>query len=184
LVPGGTFYFTVTSYQRRPILTEADVRIALRESIEKVRQTLPFTIDVIVLLPDHLHTIWTLPEADADFSTRWRVIKQYTTKRLRGLSVAATRLSRSRRKRGEQGIWQQRFWEHAVRDEQEYQALCDYIYYNPVKHGHASCPHAWAYSSFSRFVRARTYALDWQCVCRNLPGRVKEIDVSEHILGE
>jgi putative transposase len=183
-VAGGTFYFTLVTYRRRSILTSPEARQALRQAIRYTRARRPFAIEAIVLLPDHLHTIWTLPAGDADFSTRWRLIKYYCTRRLvQGLSCEA-RQSQSRLRKGERGIWQRRFWERTVRDEAEYQALCDYIHYNPVKHGRARCPHSWPYSSFRRFVAQRAYPVDWQCGCRTPRQAQPDIDVPPSITGE
>ncbi len=181
-VPGGTFFFTVVTHQRKPILTEPRVRRALRQSLKRTRDERPFRIDAIVLLPDHLHTLWTLPDDDADFSTRWRLIK-YGVSRGVGANVDV-QPSESRRSKGEQGVWQRRFWEHMVRDEAEFNALCDYIHFNPVKHGHAPCAHAWPYSSFHRFVRERRYTMEWRCSCRGMQFVEPVEDVSDEIVGE
>jgi len=183
-VPGGTFYFTVVTHRRRAFLTRPDARACLRAALLRVLERRPFRIEAIVLLPDHLHTIWTLPEGDSDYSTRWRLIKYYSTRRLLQTLHSEASQSSSRRDKGERGIWQRRFWERTVRDEQEYQALCDYIHYNPVRHGLASCPHAWPYSSFQRFVRQRVYRVDWQCGCRGSRQARCAPDIAEAITGE
>jgi len=183
-VPGGTFFFTLVTERRRPVLIRPEVRAALRRAVQMVKARYPFRLDAVVLLPDHLHAIWTLPKDDGDFSTRWRLIKSYTTHGLSQEMVATGALSPSRCQKGERSLWQRRFWEHTVRDEPELWALCDYIHYNPVKHGHASCPHAWPWSSFSRFVKERRYALDWQCAC--LAGVRKSFDTRnmDEVVGE
>jgi putative transposase len=103
----------------------------LREAIRNIRNVHPFVIDVIVILPDHMHCIWTLPQGDSDYSTRWALIKAGFS---RGIK-AGKRRSESRRKRGERGIWQRQFWEHMIRDDQDYRRHVDYIHWNPVKHG-------------------------------------------------
>ena len=145
---GGTFFFTVVTANRRPVLTRGRVRQALRESIQQVREAAPFAIDAWVLLPDHLHCVWTLPENDDDYSWRWGNIKRLTTKSL-GLS-------------GEKpGLWQSRFWEHWVRDEEDLTTHIEYILMNPVKHGLCARVRDWPYSSFHRFVRQGRYPLDW-----------------------
>jgi len=112
-----------------------------------VRTRHAFTIEAIVVLPDHLHTIWTLPQNDADFSTRWRLIK---TAFSRSIETVESR-SASRRAKGERGIWQRRYWEHTLRDENDFERHCNYIHFNPVKHGHVSAVRDWPYSSFQRF---------------------------------
>jgi putative transposase len=119
----------------------------------------PFTIDAFVVLPDHLHCIWTMPHGDKDFSTRWRLIKNYFTRR------CDTRYkdlpSRSRKDKKEQAVWQRRFWEPLIRDEKDFISHVKYIHYNPVKHGLVTAPKDWEYSSFHRYVRDGLYDLEW-----------------------
>ena len=155
-VPGGTFFFTVTLLERhRKLLTEhIDV---LRQVFKSARQRRPFTLEGIVILPDHLHFIWTLPVGEADFSTRWHdVIARFAAH-----IPKEERLSTRRQKKGERGIWQRRFWEHVIRDEQDYDRHVDYIHYNPVKQGYGTRVAAWPYSSWHRQVRDGMYHLDW-----------------------
>jgi putative transposase len=117
----------------------------------------PFTIEAIVVLPEHLHCIWTLPAGDADFATRWRLIKTEFSKHL----AAGERRSPSRVGKGERGIWQRRYWEHTLCDERDFAAHCDYIHFNPVKHGHVARAADWPYSSFKKFLRSGVYPSDW-----------------------
>ena len=161
--PGGTFFFTAVTYKRRPLLCDPLARRLLRGIIRRTQQRWPFTIDAIVLLPDHLHTLWTLPEGDANFSTRWAYLKKEFTKAWLAGGEAEGSVSESRRQNRRRGVWQRRFWEHTIRDDRDFERHCDYIHFNPVKHGHASCPHAWPYSSFRRWMRRGVYAVDWQC---------------------
>lgn len=119
----------------------------------------PFTIDAFVLLPDHLHCIWTMPEGDRDFSIRWRLTKSYFSRKCDATHKNIP--SRSRRKKKEQAVWQRRFWEHLIRDEQDFVKHIEYIHYNPVKHGLAKAPKDWEYSSFHRYVREGVYDLEW-----------------------
>ncbi|UBF27358.1 hypothetical protein K9N68_05205 [Kovacikia minuta CCNUW1] len=107
----------------------------------------------------HLHCIWTLPEADADFSTRWRLIKSEFSRHCP--EQYKRQRSNSRLSKKEQAIWQRRFWEHRIQDEFDYIRQVDYIHYNPVSHGLVAAPKDWAYSSFHRFVQAGIYAEDW-----------------------
>ena len=164
-VPGGVFFFTVVTYRRQPILTLSGIRLALRGALQKTRQRRPFVIDAMVILPDHLHCIWRLPEGDSDFSSRWREIKKATT---RTVASTSTEFHRSH-------VWQARFWEHAIRDEADWQRHVDYIHYNPVKHGYVPDPGDWAWSSFHRFRARGYYANDWGfCVPDNIAGMQME----------
>ena len=155
-VPGGTFFFTVALLERhRRLLT--DHVDALRAAFARVQLRRPFTMDAVVVLPDHLHCLWTLPQGDADFSMRWHAIKSAFSK---GLPKTEA-LSARRIVKGERGIWQRRFWEHTIRDEKDLECHVDYIHYNPVKHGHVSRPADWPHSSFRRYVQRGIYPLDW-----------------------
>ena len=156
---GTTCFFTVVALRRRPILCDDAIRIALRDAIERVRTRLPFVTDAMVLMPDHLHCIWTLPDGDTDFSSRWSQIKHhvsYTCGQLYPMT-----LSTSRQHRGAASIWQRRFWEHQIRDELDLERHVDYIHFNPVKHGFVAAASERPYSTFGRFVRAGLYPADW-----------------------
>ncbi|MEK7243088.1 MAG: transposase [Thermodesulfobacteriota bacterium] len=157
---GGTFFFTVVTYERRPWLCTEKARNALRMAIREVRAKRPFTIGAWVLLPDHLHCLWELPEEDHDFSVRWRLIKTRVSRECANLFEKAPEIP-SRLLRAESNLWQRRFWEHTIRDERDYAAHCDYIHYNPVKHGLCKSPGDWRYSTFYRFVTQRIYPADW-----------------------
>ena len=155
-VAGGRYFFTVNLAERRLRLLTEHVD-ALRAAFRYARLQHPFTIDAIVVLPDHLHAIWTLPEGEADFALRWRLIKATFSRFLpRGEPVS---LSRSRR--GERGVWQRRYWEHTLRDEGDFTRHADYIHFNPVKHGHVGHVKDWPHSSFHRLVRFGIYPADW-----------------------
>ena len=157
---GGTYFFTVNTLQRIPVLTEAPVREALREAIQHTRVTAPFDIDAWVLLPDHLHCIWTLPPEDVDFSMRWSKIKRYVSQKC-GNTFGIENISASRTKRHESGLWQRRFWEHQIRDDGDFTRHVDYIHWNPVKHGLVARAVDWPYSTFHRFVQHGVYSSDW-----------------------
>ncbi|MDY7538605.1 transposase [Undibacterium sp. RTI2.1] len=133
-IAGGTYFFTVNSSRRRPILATESLRDDLRLAIQKTRLTHPFEIDAWVLLPDHLHCIWTLPQGDADFSVRWSMIKRLVSQACAD-EFGVDNLSASRTQRKESGIWQRRFWEHQIRDDNDFALHVDYIHFNPVKHG-------------------------------------------------
>lgn len=155
-IKGGCYFFTVNLADRRQTLLTDRIAI-LRQAFRQTQTAHPFTIEAIVILPDHLHAIWTLPEGDDDFSLRWRQIKAAFSRAVAKGEV----LSPSRKAKAERGIWQRRFWEHAIRDDADYGAHVDYIHYNPVKHGHAERVADWPYSSFQRFVSRGVYPADW-----------------------
>ena len=161
IVPGGTFFFTLVTDHRRPILASAEAVDVLRNAFRSVRQSRPFEIDAIVVMPDHLHCIWTLPPDDADFSTRWRLIKSAFTRHCPDACRRAP--DAARLKKGEQAVWQHRYWEHQIRDETDFARHVDYIHYNPVRHSLVRSPAAWPYSSFDRYVKDGVYAPDWGC---------------------
>ncbi len=134
-LPGGMFFFTLVAAGRRPILTTDVARTWLRGVIGEVRCEYPFAVEAWVLLPDHLHCIWTLPDGDMNFSKRWGLIKAGFSKRAKGMLDDKSLDSVSRIKHRESTIWQRRFWEHRIRDEEDYRRHMDYIHFNPVKHG-------------------------------------------------
>ena len=158
-LPGGSFFFTLVMEGRRPIFASAEAVDVLREAFRSVRLSRPFELDAMVVLPDHLHCIWTLPPGDADFATRWRLVKTWFTKHC----DPALRLvpNRSRIARNEQALWQHRYWEHMLRDETDFARHVEYIHFNPVKHGLALSAMDWPYSSFHRYVEAGVYPPDW-----------------------
>lgn len=154
---GGTFFFTVVRFERRKILTLDISRQILSNAISEVQRQYPFSIDAWVLLPDHLHTIWTLPDGDMDYSKRWGLIKAKFSKEGKALFHSEQSANPSRIKRRETNIWQRRFWEHTIRDDGDYSRHVDYIHYNPVKHGLVKSVTDWPYSSFHRFVKEGFY---------------------------
>jgi putative transposase len=180
--PGGTFFLTMVTDRRRPILVES--RRLLRSAIERTRAVRPFRTVAVVLLPDHLHCVWTLPPGDSGFAARWQAIKARFSLGYLRAGGSETRRSASRVIRGERGVWQRRYWERQVRDEDEFERLCAYIHYNPVKHGRAACPHAWPWSSFAEFVRAGRYPPDWNCTCRGAAPTVNDESGLDGIVGE
>ena len=157
--PGGSFFFTLVTHQRRPVFISGETVEVLRNAFRAVRASRPFEIDAIVVMPDHLHCIWTLPPSDADFSTRWRLVKTWFTKHCEPTQRPMP--SPTQQARRAQAIWQQRYWEHRLRDEADVAHHVDYIHYNPVKHGLAASPMDWPYSSFQRHVQAGIYPANW-----------------------
>lgn len=156
---GNTYFFTVVTHRRRSFLCDDRPRTALRTAITETRGLHPFVIEAWVLLPDHLHCLWRLPEGDTDYSIRWALIQKGFTKRVNDwLDLPA--LSASRKKHRESSVWQRRFWEHTIRDGRDFAAHCDYVHYNPVKHGLAISPKDWLWSTFHRFVEKGLYPKD------------------------
>jgi putative transposase len=156
LINGGTYFFTVNLAQRNQCLLTDHINI-LRNAFKTVKVLHPFIIDAIVVLPEHLHTLWTLPEGDKDFSLRWRQIKSAFS---RGLEKQEY-ISDSRLRKQERGLWQRRFWEHAIRDQDDLNQHIDYIHINPVKHGYVQKAVDWPYSSFHRYVQLGILPSDW-----------------------
>jgi putative transposase len=157
----GTFFFTVVTFDRRKILTLDISRQILGQAIKEVQRQCPFSIEALVLLPDHLHAIWTLPNGDTDYSKRWGLIKTKFSKEGKALFRLEKLANPSRNKRRETAIWQRRFWEHGIRDDQDFQRHFDYIHYNPVKHGLVNRVGDWPYSTFHRYVTEGIYPESW-----------------------
>ncbi|WP_339138387.1 MAG: transposase [Candidatus Electrothrix sp. GW3-4] len=155
-VPGGTYFFTVNLADRSQTLL-VDHIDDLRDAVQNVLTSHPFCIDVMVVLPDHLHAIWTLPEGDANYPMRWSLIKAGFSRCI----PADEQRSKSRIAKGERGIWQRRYWEHLIRDEQDYMNHVNYIHYNQVKHGHVARVADWPYSTFHQAVKNGQYPPDW-----------------------
>jgi putative transposase len=155
--PGATYFFTVVTHRREPLLLRPPLLLALREAVHRVRRDNPFEIVAWVTMPDHIHCIWTLPTGDADFPSRWSMIKRLASQALdaRG-SVSGTQA-----KRREAGLWQPRFWEHRILDEKDLEAHVDYIHWNPVKHGCVTRPVEWKYSTIHRYIRRGLLPADW-----------------------
>ena len=160
-VCGATYFFTVNTHLRQQILLDTDVRTALREAIGRVRETMPFTVDAWVLLPDHMHCLWTLPVDDDDYSTRWRIIKTIVTQCCGGRLQSQRWQTPRRTAKGQGTLWQHRFWEHLIRDERDFNNHVDYLHCNPVKHGYVPQVSQWPYSSFHRYVKAGVLVENW-----------------------
>lgn len=155
--PGGVYFFTVVAAEREPVFTREVTRAALRTAIQTVKREQPFHIEAWVLLPDHLHCLWRLPQGDADFPLRWAKIKRLTRHNLE-LSSGAK-------------LWQPRYWEHFIRDENDFACHLDYIHWNPVKHGLVHRAADWPYSTFHRFVTAGVYSVDWGIAQKEIEGK-------------
>jgi putative transposase len=153
---GGTFFFTVNLADRSSRVLTDHIDL-LRNSIRRVKTAHPFEIVAIVVLPEHLHTVWTMPAGERDYALRWSLIKAGFSRSLEHSEP----VSRSRRRRRERGIWQRRYWEHHIRDATDLSRHVDYIHINPVKHGHADKPANWPYSSIHRYIREGMVSPDW-----------------------
>ena len=154
-IPHGTYFFTATLRCRRSMLLVEHIE-ALREAVRHMLDQRPCTIDAMVVLPDHIHAIWTLPEDDADYAGRWRLLKSGFTH-----AVVKVGVDMVRNTKGKCNLWQRRYWEHTIRDEADFERHVDYIHYNPVKHGLVGRVADWPYSSFHRFVRQGACSPDW-----------------------
>jgi len=157
-LPGGTFFFTATLADRRSSALVENIGL-LRRAFRTTRHERPFSIDAVVVLPDHLHIVMTLPPDDADFPGRWRRIKGLFTRQM-----AAKGIARERSRRGEYALWQRRYWEHTIRDETDLTRHIDYIHFNPVKHALVSQVSDWPHSSFHRYVKLGVLPKDWDGV--------------------
>lgn len=147
--PGASYFFTVVTYRRYPWLCSELGRAALRQAIRRVRDRFPFRVNAFVLLPDHLHCIWTLPEEDSNFSIRWSLIKRFSTQYYTHHAAIDVPMTRSRHYRKESNLWQRRFWERRIRDEFDFQNSCNYILLNPIKHRLIDASETWPYLSIS-----------------------------------
>jgi putative transposase len=156
-LPGGTWFFTVNLRRRRENRMLIEKIHLLRSAFRTVQQRHPFDIEAAVILPDHLHCVWTLPPGDTDFPKRWSLIKSYFSRHMpRNERIDPSRLSKK-----ERGIWQRRYWEHRIRDDQDFIRHVDYIHWNPVKHGYVECAADWPYSTFHDWVRHGIYHEAW-----------------------
>jgi putative transposase len=156
-IEGGCYFFTVVLAQRHKNNLLIEHVDALRKSFKHVQNNHPFIMDTVVIMPDHLHCIWQLPEGDFNFSTRWRLIKAHFSRSIKKAEV----INKSRLRKGERGIWQRRFWEHVIRDDTDYVNHVEYIHYNPVKHGYVNRVIDWTHSSFHQWVEKGIYPLNW-----------------------
>ncbi|MHB8087574.1 MAG: REP-associated tyrosine transposase [Anaerolineaceae bacterium] len=161
LVEGGTYFFTVVTYQRHHILTHPTARKILHHAWETTNERHPFQTLAICLLPDHIHCIWKLPDGDSDYSTRWKEIKRHFSLDYQRQIGSGEDRNPSHQKQKEAAIWQRRFWEHTLEDEDDFDAHFDYIHFNPVKHGYVEKPSDWQWSTFHRYVKDGIYVNQW-----------------------
>ena len=183
-VPGGSYFFTIVTYQRRPIFADSTNVEYLRAAIRDAKQEMPFEINAAVILPDHMHFIWTLPGGDSNYSKRIGLMKVSLTQAIKVNQNASLNVSASRIKHRESDVWQRRFWEHTIQDEEEFENHFHYIHYNPVKHGYVSCPHLWKASSFHWWVANDVYEPYWGCSCEGRKPKPFDFSKIEHTVGE
>jgi putative transposase len=166
LVPGGTYFVTIATYQRTPIFADTENIDRLRRAVALTKREQPFDFPASVILPDHVHFIWILPRGDANYSKRVGRVKALFTRILNGPGLLPEDVTTSRRKHRESDVWNRRFWEHTIKDDADFEQHLHYVHYNPVKHGHVTCPHLWPYSSFRRWVDDGLYDWQWGCSCQ------------------
>ena len=164
-VEGGMYFFTLVTHQRKHLLCQGPAIERIKSAFHYTAKKHLFHIRGLVILPDHLHCILQLPKDDHDFSKRWNMIKRYFSNGMKGDS----------NERREKNIWQKRFWEHYIRDVDDYQRCLDYIYYNPVKHGYVNKPHDWVYSTFRRDAEKGLYEADWGS--HHEPEKIKDLEM-------
>ena len=168
-IEGGVFFFTVTLADRSSDLLIQQID-RLRRVYSSAQERNPFETIAICVLPDHLHAVWEMPDGDANFSLRWSLIKAGFS---RGLPLDAAR-SASKLARRERGLWQRRYWEHAIRDDRDLERHVDYVHFNPVKHGYVSKVADWPYSTFHRYVERGVLPPDWGGDIREISGSFGE----------
>ncbi|KAA5544659.1 transposase [Roseiconus nitratireducens] len=179
-VPGGTYFFTVVTYQRHKLFCQPRAIALLGSMFRRFVLRWPMRVDALILLPDHFHTIWTLPPADCAYSMRLGWVKKEFTKHWLATGGDETRVTSGITRERRRGIWQPRFWEHTIQDEDDFQHHFDYIHWNPVKHGYVQCPKDWPHSSFHRWVKKGVYPEHWGCYTRGAarspldPSAIKE----------
>ena len=170
-IEGGVYFFTLVTHGRRPVFAAESARALLRKAFEAAQARRPFKLDAIVLLPDHLHMIWRLPDGDSDFSRRIAAIKYAFTRSYLGTGGMESPPPNGAKRHRNRGVWQKRFYEHCIRDSRDFKRHLDYIHVNPVKHGLVAWPRDWAWSTFHRYFQQGEYERDW-CGRFELPGDV------------
>ena len=155
-VAGGCYFFTVNLHNRNSTLLIEQIDL-LRDVIHLVKSRHPFTIDAMVVLPEHIHAIWTLPPNDFEYAKRWMLIKANFSRQIPKTEPQC----QSRIKKRERGIWQRRFWEHLIKNDMDYERHVDYIHYNPVKHGYVQSAIDWEFSSIHKHIKNGTLSRSW-----------------------
>lgn len=181
---GGTFFLTLVTYNRIPLFSNPENVRHLRCAVAAIKSEMPFEVVGAVVLPEHIHFLWTLPCGDYAYAKRVGRLKVLVTQSLRGKQSLPQNVSLSRSKHRESDVWQRRFWEHTIRDEADFERHLDYIHYNPVKHHLAPCPHLWRHSSFHTWVRKGIYVVDWGCICSGGQPRIPDFTEVAKRMGE
>ncbi len=174
--PGGTYFFTIVTYNRKPLFSSQQCRDILHSCWQEVQSRHPFKTIALCLLPDHIHTIWNLPEDDVDYPMRWKEIKRLFTRKYMDLIGSDGARNESHQVQGEASIWQRRYWAHVVLDQEDLNDHIDYIHINPLKHGLVNRVADWHYSTFMKYVEKGIYPTDW--------GGEKEIRLLDRLRGE
>ena len=164
-VPGATVFLTVVTHERRPLFQDPRNIERLRQAATTVMAEMPLAFEAAAVLHDHFHVLWTMPEGDTNYSKRMGRLKVEFTQRFRWAVPTLQSVCASRRKHRESDVWQRRFMEHTIKDEQDFGDHLHYIHYNAVKHGYVTCPHAWPYSSFEKWIARGVYTRKWACAC-------------------
>ena len=148
-VPGGCYFFTVVTFKREPLFNNAETIQKLLDAFQWTRQKYPFSIEALVILPDHLHTIWSLPDGDSNYPLRWNLLKGYFSKNCT-ISPKII-MSQSRKQKREKEVWQRRYWEHLISNEEDFIDHIEYVHNNPIKHGLVEDAHDWKYSTIHKY---------------------------------
>ena len=159
--PGGTYFFTVVTCDRMPILSSEPNIELLKKITRETQRNHPFDQIAYCILPDHIHCIWTLPVSDKDYCTRWMLIKARFSREYKPGSDVEEHISDSRARKRERDVWQRRFWEHAIRNDEDLSKHIDYIHFNPIKHGVVKRLSDWKWSSFHEFIDGGYYDKNW-----------------------
>jgi putative transposase len=158
-IPGGTYFFTLVTFNRKHIFDSPLYIETLRASFKIAMKSHPFRIDAHVILPDHIHMIWTLPHGDDNYPIRWSIIKNIFSRQMNKSMKSVEPIYKGAK--GEAGFWQRRYWEHYIRDEIDLNNHIDYIHFNPVKHGYVNNPEEWELSSFKKYCQQGYYVGNW-----------------------
>ena len=183
-VPGGSFFFTVVVHRRKPLFNDTAAVSLLGSVLRRCLLRWPFVVNAVVLLPDHLHTIWSLPPGDSDYSKRLGWTKKEFTQQWLKIGGPDYVVSKGRKQQRRRGIWQPRFWEHTLEDEEDFKRHFDYIHWNPVKHKHVRCPREWPHSSFHRYVDSGVYDRHWGCFTEQMHKPPLDFHDIETTIGE